>query len=90
MNTTATTKAAKNSHTFTLSFKRGEIALLEIRGAENIEQARLIASTAIAHCFYGFMDGCQVRGHVAIFYLWCSTAAQQHQPIHTSQLQAMH
>lgn len=34
---------ATNRHTFTLTFQRGEVALLEVRGAADQDQARAIA-----------------------------------------------
>lgn len=71
---------AYNRNVFTIVFVGGQIALLDVRGAANVEEARHIARTAIKHCQYTVVDGDQSDGHAAYFYLWCSTAAQEVQP----------
>ena len=73
---------AYNRNVFTITFIGGQIALLDVRGASNIEDARAIARTAFKNCQYPVVDGDQSGGHAAYFYLWCSSAAQGMQPHH--------
>ncbi len=71
---------ANNQNIFTLTFIGGQIALLDVRGASNIEEARALAGTAFKNCQYRVVDGDQSGGQSAYFYLWCSSAAQEMQP----------
>ena len=73
---------ASNQNIFTLTFAGGQIALLDVRGASDIEEARALACAAFKHCEYIVVDGDQSGGHAAYFYLWCSSAAQEMQPHH--------
>ena len=68
--------SAYNRHTFTLTFVGGQVALFEVRGATNQEQARTIASQAIKTCSYSVTDGDQTGGNAHCFYYWCSSEAQ--------------
>lgn len=67
---------ASHRHTFTLTFAGGQVALLEVRGAANQEEARTIACTAITRCQYTVTDGDQTGGRAHIFYYCCSIQAQ--------------
>lgn len=60
------------AYTFTLTFPRGEIAILEVRGADSHEQARAAAHHALPKSCYDVTDGDQTRGHAEYFYLWWS------------------
>lgn len=73
---------ASNQNTFTITFIGGQIALLDVRGASDIEEARDLAHAAFKNCQYTTVDGDQSGGHAAYFYLWCSSAAQEMQPYH--------
>lgn len=73
---------ASNQNIFTITFIGGQIGLLDVRGASDIEEARAIARTAFKNCQYTTVDGDQSGGHAAYFYLWCSSAAQEMQPHH--------
>ena len=68
---------ASNRHTFTLTFAGEQVALLEVRGAANHEQARTIASHAIKRCQYSVTDGDTTNGQAHCFYYWCSVEAQR-------------
>ena len=63
---------AYNKHTFTLTFVGGQIALLEVCGAANQEDAHSIACTAITRCQYSVTDGDQTQGRAHTFYYWCN------------------
>ena len=63
---------AYNKHTFTLTFAGGQIALLEVCGAANQEDAYSIACTAITRCQYSVTDGDQTQGRAHTFYYWCN------------------
>jgi hypothetical protein len=96
--TTATTltiqQQAAMVHIFTLHFKAGEIAVLEVRGAADQDSARQVAQQAIKHrrhiglhgevieepISYTVSDGDTTGGRTEHFYLWCSAAAQEQQP----------
>jgi hypothetical protein len=67
-------QAANNSHTFTLTFRRGELAILEVRGAADQETARAIAGSAFSNCQYTITDGDQTNGRAEYFYSWCREA----------------
>ena len=73
---------AGNQHIFTLNFSSGQIAVLEVRGASDQEAARAIACKAIPNCRYEVVDGDQSAGRAMIFYEWCSSAAQECQPLY--------
>ncbi len=61
---------ANNRHTFTLTFAGGQVALLEVRGAADREQARTIACHAIKRCRYVVTEGDQTGGNAHCFYYW--------------------
>ncbi|MBA2676816.1 MAG: hypothetical protein H0U76_00215 [Ktedonobacteraceae bacterium] len=63
---------ASHRHMFTLTFAGGQVALLEVRGAADREEAHRIACTAIARCQYTVTDGDQTQGHAHTFYYWCN------------------
>lgn len=67
---------ASNRHTFTLTFVGGQVALLDVRGAANSEQAHTIACNAIKRCRYVVTEGDQTGGNAHSFYHWCSVEAQ--------------
>lgn len=69
--------SAGNMHLFTLTFPHGEVALLEVRGAADSQQAHLIASTAITTCRYTVTDGDTTHGQAQYLYHWCSSEAQE-------------
>ena len=71
---------ADNRHLFTLTFMGGEVALLEVRGAEDQEKARLLAHNAITRCSYTVTDGDQTNGNAHCFYYWYSIEAQERSP----------
>lgn len=71
---------AFNQNVFTLEFVGGQVALLDVRGAANVEEARSIAQNAIKNCEYMVVDGDQTEGQAHSFSLWCSAAAQEMQP----------
>jgi len=62
---------ASNRHTFTLTFVGGQVALLEVCGAANQDEARTLASHAIKRCQYSVTDGDMTNGHAHCFYYWC-------------------
>jgi hypothetical protein len=88
--------AAANSHVFTLSFAGGQIAIVEIRGAADLDSARAIAQGAVKHrrtisqsgeqiettIHYTVTDGDATAGQAKRFYWWCSAIAQERQPLH--------
>lgn len=57
-------------YTFTLVFPQGEIAVLEVRGASDQEQARTLACGAFPSCVYTVTDGDVANGHAEYFYTW--------------------
>lgn len=63
---------AYHRHMFTLTFAGGQIALLEVCGATNQEEAHTIACTAIMRCQYTVTDGDQTQGRAHTFYYWCN------------------
>ena len=67
---------ATNRHTFTLTFAGGQVALLEVRGAADQEEARTIAQNAITTSRYTVTDGDTTGGRAHYFYCWCSAEAQ--------------
>ena len=67
---------ARNIHRFTLTFVGGQVALLEVRGAADDEQARILAANAIKHCHYMVTDGDTTYGQAQYFYYWCSLESQ--------------
>lgn len=62
--------SANNQHLFTLTFVGGQVALLEVRGAANQEQAHTIACNAIKRCRYVVTEGDQTGGNAHSFYYW--------------------
>ena len=66
---------ALNKHTFTLTFAGGQVALLEVCGAANQEEARTLASHAIKTCSYSVIDGDQTGGNAHCFSYWCRSDA---------------
>lgn len=75
--------SAAHRHVFTLNFAGGQVALLDVRGAADSEQARSIAQQAIKRSRYSVTDGDQTAGRAASFYFWCSSAAQEVRPHRT-------
>ncbi len=71
-------RGTENKHLFTLTFAHGEVALLDVRGAVDQEQARAIACDAIKRCQYSVTDGDQTGGNAHYFYSWCSVEVQAH------------
>ncbi len=75
--------SASNRHLFTITFPTfpgPTIALLEVRGAANQENARALAWKAFKHCRYAVEDDDQTGGHSQYFYTfhtWASAAAQE-------------
>lgn len=67
---------ASNKHTFTLTFAGGQVALLEVGGAANQEEAHAIAHHAIKGCQYTVTDGDTTNGYAHCFSYWCSIEAQ--------------
>jgi len=74
---------ATHQNNFKITFAGGQVALLDVRGAANQEEAHTIACTAFKHCEYTVVDGDQSGGHAASFSLWCSSAAQEMQLHHS-------
>lgn len=68
---------AGNTHLFTLTFPHGEVALLDVYGAANHEQAHAIAQDAIKTCRYTVTDGDTTHGQAQYLYHWCSSEAQE-------------
>lgn len=82
---------ADNKDIFTLCFADGQRVPLEVRGAANREQARVIAQQAVSRrkkitvsgdyvdepINYVVLDGDQTNGQAEGFSLWCSAAAQE-------------
>jgi len=68
---------ADNTHLFTLTFPHGEVALLDIRGATNHEQAYAIACNAIKTCHYMVTEGDTTNGQAQYLSYWCSSEAQE-------------
>ncbi len=67
-------------HLFTLIFKSGEMALVEVCGAPTQYQARTIMSHLFKHCDYTTLDGNQTNGRaIGDFRCWYSSAAQESQ-----------
>lgn len=62
--------SANNQHLFTLTFAGGQVALLEVRGAADYEQARTIACHAIKRCRYAVTEGDQTGGNAHSLYYW--------------------
>jgi hypothetical protein len=77
---TQTTAATDCKDIFTLIFPGHRLAILEVHGAANEDEARAFASEAIPQCGYEVKDGDQAAGQAEIFYYWCSAAAQECQP----------
>ena len=73
---------APRAHTslFTLTFVGGQVALLDVRGAVDSEEARAIAHQAIKTCSYSVVDGDQTQGRAAYFYYWHTREAQEMHP----------
>ena len=65
---------------FTLTFVGGQVALLDVRGAVDSEEARAIAHQAIKTCSYSVVDGDQTQGRAAYFYYWHTREAQEMHP----------
>jgi len=65
---------------FTLLFVGGQVALLDVRGAVDSEEARAIAHQAIKTCSYSVVDGDQTQGRAAYFYYWHTREAQEMHP----------
>ena len=71
---------APERYLFTLTFRGGQVALLDVRGAVDSEEARAIAHQAIKTCSYRVVDGDQTQGRAAYFYYWTTRAAQEMHP----------
>ncbi len=62
--------SANNRHLFTLTFAGGQVALLDVRGAADQDQAHTIACNAIKRCRYVVTEGDQTGGNAHYFYYW--------------------
>jgi hypothetical protein len=74
---------ADEKHTFTLIFKGGQQALVEVYGAPTQDHARNRISHAFKNCHYTVLDDDQSNGRAAGTYrCWFSSVAQEAQPHH--------
>ncbi|GHO88233.1 hypothetical protein [Dictyobacter formicarum] len=67
------------TQTFTLLFPHGEIAVLEVSGAQTQDEARSIAASVLLPCKYEVQDGDVSHGHAFCFYSWANVQAQEPQ-----------
>lgn len=68
--------------TFTLTFKRGGEAVLNVYGAPNYLEALSVALRALVNCTYTVADGDRTHGQAKTFYAWW------HQPQDSQEVQA--
>ena len=78
---------APERYLFTLTFRGGQVALLNVCGASTQEEARAIAESAIKNSQYEVVAGDHTEGHAHCFYSWCTAQAQERTPRHILTLQ---
>ena len=64
-------------HTFTLVFRPGAIAVLQVHGAESLDEARAFAASILPNTAYEVRDGDITNGHVKAFHAWTCVRAQE-------------
>jgi len=70
---TEATVAHRPSSTFTLIFPDRAIAVLNVHGANNQDEARAIACGVLPGYCYEVKDGDQSQGRAAVFFEWTWT-----------------
>jgi len=61
----------QRTDTFTLTFARGAMALLQVYNAPSCSAALMIAQQALPGFLYTVISGDHANGQSAIFYAWC-------------------
>lgn len=65
----ATNTSEQPTHVFTLTFKRGQIAILKVQGTTDQEQARAAAASAFKGVEYDIEEGDRTGGKAEAFYI---------------------
>lgn len=70
--TSATTLATRTHvpYTFTLVFKSGAVAVLQVHGAEDQQEARAFAKSVLQRVSYEVRDGETTSSRACVFYSW--------------------
>ena len=64
-------------HTFTLIFRPKAIAVLQVHGAESLDEARAFAASVLPNADYEVRDGDTTEGRVKAFQAWTCIQAQE-------------